>query len=210
MASNRGGITVGLVRHPKVQKKFLTQICECLEQLRQYGSNVEVSCTQLPQIFLLQYGGTNETVTVSRMERLQCRHHDRCYEVKGAAGQDCTAGVIVKHCINANSNMTNVPFGFSCTLYFVSLHVSGRSVVAHIVPISQCAPHSFQPCQFYEQQQDEMADPIILEREPSLLPQCCHGEHMQCYQINETFNHGFLSISSAFFIEILVVVWSGG
>lgn len=203
MASNRfvhseqrDIIDLVLSRHrfyPKVQNK--TVLSQIMELLRQCGSD-EDDCTGLPQvfppqIFLPQHRGTNKTVTVSRIQRLLCRHHHRYDEVRSAACQDCPAGVNEKHCIDANSNIYNGAYGFSCTVYFLSLHASGGCVVVRNVSVSQCAPHSFHPCQLYEKDQDEMTHTKILQQEPGHLSQFYHGDNMQRYQINETFNDVF-------------------
>ena len=174
---------------PKVQNR--TILSQIWELCRQRGSDEGGFCPQRSQIFLQQHCGTNETVTVSRIQCLQCRHRHRYDEVRCAACQDCPAGVHVKHCIDANSNMNNLAGGFSCIVRLRSLHASGGCVAVRIVSISQCAPHSFQPCQLNEKHQDEMADPKILEQEPGHLHQCCHGDNMERHQINETFSDVF-------------------
>lgn len=190
--------------YPKVQNK--TVLSQIMELLRQCESD-EDYCAGLPQIFLPQHRGTNETVTVSRIQRLLCRHHHRCDEVRSSACQDCPAGVNGKHCIDANSNINNGACGFSCTVYVLSLHASGGCVVVRNVSISHCAPHSFQPCQLYEKHQDEMADPKILQQEPGHLSQFYHGDNMQRYQINETFNDVFTflyqELSKSYLDEII-------
>lgn len=213
-SEQRGFIDLVLCRHrfyPKVQSK--TVLSQIMELLRQCGSD-EDGCTGLPEIFLLQiflqqHRGTNETVTVSRIQRLQCRHHHRYDEVRSAACQDCLAGVNEKHCIDANSNIINGACGFSCTVYFLSLHASGGYVVVRNVSICQCPPHSFQPCQLYEKHQDEMTDPKILQQEPGHLSQFYHGDNMQRYQINETFNDVFTflyqELSTSYLDEIIDV-----
>lgn len=94
----------------------------------------------------------------------------------------------MKHFIDVNSKMNNVSRGFSFT---VSLHVSGGRVVVRVASISQCALHSFEPCQFYEQYQDEIIDPTVFELKSGHLLRCCHGDNMQRHQIKETFNDAF-------------------
>lgn len=156
-----------------------------MELLRQCESD-EDYCVALPQ-----HRGTNETVTVSRIQRLLCRHHHRYDEVRSTACQDCPAGVNEKHCNDANSNINNGACGFSSTVYFLSLHASGGCVVVRNVSISQCAPHSFQPFQLYEKDQGEMTYPKVLQQEPGHLSQFYHGDNMQRCQINEPFNDVF-------------------
>lgn len=213
-SEQRDIINLVLSRHrfyPKVQNK--TVLSQIMELLRQCGSD-EDGCTGLPQvfqpeIFLQQHRATNKTVTVSRIQRLLCRHHHRYDEVRSAACQDFPAGVNGKHCIDANSNINNGACGFSCTVYVLSLHASGGCVVVRNVSISHCAPHSFQPCQLYEKHQDEMADPKILQQEPGHLSQFYHGDNMQRYQINETFNDVFTflyqELSTSYVDEIIDV-----